>query len=88
MQSNLLDADPEIYSRKRRYYRLSSSRGRNISIINKLKTRIYRKGLDTVQANLQLGLPADDRDFNVAIGNFKGIRRKRNQSFAGIILIK
>ena len=28
---------------------------------------LQEKGLDTVQANLQLGLPADDRDFNVAI---------------------
>ena len=42
--------------------------GRNIGIINKLKAyKLQEKGLDTVQANLQLGLPADDRDFNVAI---------------------
>lgn len=46
--------------------------GRNIGIINKLKAyALQEKGLDTVAANLQLGLPADDRDFNVAIDILK-----------------
>lgn len=51
--------------------------GRNIGIINKLKAyALQEKGLDTVQANLQLGLPADDRDFSVAIEilNLLGIK--------------
>lgn len=51
--------------------------GRNIGIINKLKAyALEEKGLDTVQANLQLGLPADDRDFSVAIEilNLLGIK--------------
>lgn len=46
--------------------------GRNIGITNKLKAyALQEKGLDTVQANIQLGLPADDRDFSVAIDILK-----------------
>jgi GTP cyclohydrolase II len=42
--------------------------GRNIGIINKLKAySLQEKGFDTVAANLELGLPADDRNFSVAI---------------------
>ena len=46
----------------------------NIGIINKLRAyALQEKGLDTVQANLQLGLPADDRDFSVAIEILKDL---------------
>lgn len=51
--------------------------GRNIGIINKLKAyALQEKGLDTVQANLELGLPADDRNFTTAIEILKqlGVR--------------
>ena len=42
--------------------------GRNIGIINKLKAySLQEKGFDTVAANLELGLPADDRNFDIAI---------------------
>lgn len=42
--------------------------GRNIGIINKLKAySLQEKGFDTVEANIQLGLPADDRNFEAAI---------------------
>lgn len=46
--------------------------GRNIGIINKIRAyELQELGLDTVEANLQLGLPADARDFNVAIDMLK-----------------
>ena len=51
--------------------------GRNIGIINKLKAyALQEKGFDTVQANLELGLPADDRNFDIAIEMLKKLEVK------------
>lgn len=46
--------------------------GRNIGIINKLKAySLQEQGFDTVEANLRLGLPADGRNFDIAIEMLK-----------------
>jgi 3,4-dihydroxy 2-butanone 4-phosphate synthase / GTP cyclohydrolase II len=50
--------------------------GRGIGLANKLKAyALQEKGFDTVDANLQLGLPVDNRDYAVAyqILNYLGI---------------
>lgn len=48
--------------------------GRNIGIINKLKAyNLQEKGMNTVEANIHLGLPADARDFDIAIEILKDL---------------
>ena len=52
--------------------------GRGIGIINKLKAyQLQDLGLDTVEANLHLGLSIDARDFNIALALLSDIGVKK-----------
>ncbi len=53
---------------------LRGHEGRGIGLINKLKAyRLQEDGLDTLDANLALGLPADARDYGAAVGILKDL---------------
>lgn len=52
--------------------------GRGIGIINKLKAYNYQDlGMDTIEANHQLGLATDDRSYQVAIDMLVALEVKR-----------
>ncbi|MGZ0211474.1 MAG: 3,4-dihydroxy-2-butanone-4-phosphate synthase [Actinomycetales bacterium] len=53
---------------------LRGHEGRGIGLINKLRAyRLQEDGLDTLDANLALGLPADSRDYGAAVGILKDL---------------
>jgi len=63
-----LDAAMKYMSEKGGVIVYLRQEGRNIGIIKKLRAYgLQEKGLYTVEANLKLGLPADGRNFDIAV---------------------
>ena len=59
---------------------LRGHEGRGIGLVNKLRAyRLQEQGMDTLDANLALGLPADSRDYGAAVGILRelGLRSVR-----------
>ena len=57
---------------------LRGHEGRGIGLVNKLRAyRLQEHGMDTLDANLALGLPADSRDYGAAVGILRDLGLSR-----------